>query len=265
MRDTLRDAVTRARAAVHVQELVNTLEDELASGASLNDATMKLNLPIKRVAAVDAMGLAPDGMKADVPAQPAFLEQIFALEEGIESDPFRVDEDNIYVARVTNVTPSALKPLDQVRTEVRQGWETQARQEALQRRAEAIASAARTSSLTAAAAPLGKRPTMGMPIRRDQPSDVLSEPLKTQLFGEPEGAVIVGPAPSGTNYVVARVADVQHPPADVAAPEYEQFRGLARQQMAADMVETMAATARRDEGVTVHPEVLQQILGDPLQ
>ena len=135
MRDTLRDAVTRARAAVHVQELVNTLEDELAGGASVNDAATKLNLPVKRVAAVDAMGLMPDGMKADVPAQPVFLEQIFGLEEGIESDPFRVDEDNIYVARVTNVTPSALKPLDQVRAEVQEGWETQTRQEALQRRA----------------------------------------------------------------------------------------------------------------------------------
>jgi peptidyl-prolyl cis-trans isomerase D len=265
VQEELRAQLTRARAAVHVQELVNMLEDELAAGTSLADAAMKLNLPARTVASVDAMGNTPDGMKADIPTQPAFLEQIFALEEGFESPPFRLDEDHNYIARVTTVTPSALKPLDQVRDAVRAGWEEEARAEALRRRAETLAAEARTSSLANAARALGKTPTMGMPIRRDQPSDVLSEPLKTQLFSEPRGAVFFGPSPSGMNYVVVRVAEVQPAPADTSTPEYEQFRDVLRQQMAADLIETMAAVARRDEGVTVHPEVIQQILGEPLQ
>jgi peptidyl-prolyl cis-trans isomerase D len=265
MRDSIQQSIARAAAAVHIQDLVNLLEDERGAGASIEEAAMKLNLPFKRVAAVDSMGMTPEATQAEVPTDPVFLQQVFSMEEGDESDPFRTEEDHNYVVRITNVTPMALKPLDQVRDTVRQGWEADRRVEALRMRAETLANEARTSSLAQAARTLGKAPTMGMPLRRTQPSDVLSEALKTQFFSEPEGAIVFGPTPSGTNYVVVRVADVQQPAQDMAAPEYEQFRVQTRQQMAGDVIEAMAAAARQDAGVTVHPEVIQQLLGDPVQ
>jgi peptidyl-prolyl cis-trans isomerase D len=265
MREPLRANLIKARSVTHMQELANALEDERASGAALDAAAMKLRIPVKHVAAVDEKGMTPEGGKAEIPAQPSFLQQVFMLEEGDESDPFTTEDLNHYVVKINTVTPTQLKPLDRVRTEVREAWLNQARAEALRKRAETIAQSARDTGLADAVQTIGKRPTSGMPLRRNAQSDVFSPLLLQQLFAQPKGGVVVGPAPSGGNYVVARIADVQHPAVDVASPEYAQFRGAVGQQQAEEMVQSLAAAARDEAGVRTNPDVIQTVLGEAPQ
>jgi hypothetical protein len=67
----------------------------------------------------------------------------------------------------------------------------------------------------------------------------------------------------GPDYVIARLINVQHPEPDVTAAEYEQFRQTAAQQLSETIVDTIAASARIDAGVTIHDATIQRILGDP--
>jgi hypothetical protein len=94
---------------------------------------------------------------------------------------------------------------------------------------------------------------------------VFSPALVAQLFGAPPGAVITGAAGKGNGYVIARVVRADHPEPDVSSAEYANFRKTAAQQLAETAVESLAAAARKQAGVSVHQATLQRILGDAQQ
>jgi peptidyl-prolyl cis-trans isomerase D len=262
VREELRQTLIRARGQIHIQELVDALEDARAGGAALADAARNLNLMVRSVPAVDARGMTPAGARAEIPENPAFLQQVFGLEAGDESDPFRTDDDHSYVVKINGVTPTALKPLAEVRDAVREAWTADARAEAVRKRADEIAERARTAGLAAAA---GRAPMVVNGLRRDQPSDVLSAALLQEFFGQPVGGVVHGPAMTAPNYVVARAASIQHPPLDPASPAYTQFRGQMANELSLDLVQTLANAARAEVDVETHPDVIQAALGQAPQ
>lgn len=265
LKDTIRADLIAARAQGKMADLANAFEDARGGGASLAEAAMKLNLPVHSVAAVDRMGLAPNGSKADVAGEMALLDQAFRTEAGEESTIFQGEDKNYYAVKVARVTPAAVKPLDTVRATVRESWMTEARANALKKRAEMLAEDARKGSLAAAAQTLKKTPIHSMPIRRNQQNDVYGPQVLQQLFSQPKGGVAVGPQPNGPNYIVAQIVDVSHPVPDFTNPSYVQFRNVVAQQLSEDMAQTVAAAARAHVGVTTYPAAVQSVLGETPQ
>lgn len=262
MREPLRATLTRQRASGFMQELSSMLEDERAGGGTLAESAMKLGLQMKTVASVDQMGMTPQGAKAESPTAPDFLDHVFTMEAGDESDAFQTMDQNYYIVKLNEVSPAALKPLDEVRDAVRAGYIAQARAEALRKRADEIAAQARTGGLAQAS---GRAPVRTMPLKRDENSDVLSPIVLQQIFAVPVGDAVAGPGAQPMTYIVARVADVQHPEPDLAGAEFVGFRRAVGEQMAADIIQTLATAAREQAGVTVYPEVIQQLFVDPVQ
>ncbi len=265
MREPLRATLTRARAVGHMQELSSMFEDERAGGGTLADAAKKLGLQVKTVASVDQMGMTPQGAKAESPASSDFLEHVFIMEDGDESDPFQTMDQNYYVVKLNEVTPAALKPLGEVRDAVTQGYIAQARAEALRKRADELATQAKTSGLAQATSALGRTPVRTMPLKRDANSDVLSPIVLQQIFAVPVGDAVAGPGVQPLTYIVARVADAQHAAPDLTSGEFIGLRRAVGEQMGADMNQTLAAAAREQAGVTIYPEVIQQLFAEPVQ
>jgi peptidyl-prolyl cis-trans isomerase D len=174
-------------------------------------------------------------------------------------------EGGAYAVKMNSITPPAVKPLEQVREQVREAFIADARTKLLQTKVTALSDEARkTGSLAEAARSLRRQPTTSMPLRRGQADNVVSQALSNQIFGAPQGSIVTGQAASGGGQVIARVATVTHPEPDVSAMDYEQFRQAAAQQLSETIVDTMATAARTDAGVTVHDATLQRILGEPV-
>jgi peptidyl-prolyl cis-trans isomerase D len=165
---------------------------------------------------------------------------------------------------MNSITPPAVRPLDQVREQVREAFVAEARTKLLQARVQTLADEARKSgSLAEAGRALRRAPTTSMPLRRGQADDVVSAALSGEIFAAQPGAIATGAAGMGAGYVIARLVNVAHPEPDVSAAEYEQFRQTAAQQLSETIVDTLATAARADAGVTVHDATLQRILGEP--
>ena len=114
----------------------------------MNDAAAKQGLMVHHVPAVDKEGNTPEKSKADIPKQPQFLDQAFRTETGEESDLFQTDDGVYYAIKVTGITPPAVKTLDSVREEVKEGWTIEQRAKLLQTRTQQlVADARKTSSL----------------------------------------------------------------------------------------------------------------------
>ena len=260
----IRTALVNQRTAAKMAEIQNAFEDDRAAGDTIAEAAMKHSLTVRQVVAADRNGMTPEGGVADVPLVPDFLEQVFQTETGDESDLFMTMEGGAYAIKMNSITPPAVRPLEQVREQVREAFLAEARTKLLQTRVQTLADAARTSgSLAEAGRALRRAPTTGMPLRRGQADGVVSAALSAEIFNAQPGAIVTGAAGMGDGQVIARLVNVQHPEPDVSAADYEQFRQTAAQQLSETIVDTMAIAARADAGVTVHDATIQRILGDP--
>jgi peptidyl-prolyl cis-trans isomerase D len=260
----IRTNLTNQRTAAKMTEIANAFEDERAAGATIAEAAMKQSLVVRQVVAADRNGMTPEGGVADIPLVPDFLEQVFQIETGDEGDLFMTMEGGAYAIKMNSITPPAVRPLEQVREQVREAFMAEARTKALQARVQTLADEARKSgSLADAGRTLRRAPAASMPLRRGVADDVVSAALSAEIFAAQQGAVVTGAAPTGQDQVIARVTNIQHPEPDVSAADYEQFRQTASQQLSETIIDTMAAAARVEAGVTVHEPTLQRILGDP--
>ena len=118
VRTKVRDGVARDKAIDSLFTLANALEDEMGGGATLEEASRALDLPLARIDGVDANGLNPAGIAVDV-AFENFLQVAFATLEGEESPLTESANDSYFMVRVNSVTNSALRPLDSVHDVVR--------------------------------------------------------------------------------------------------------------------------------------------------
>ena len=228
VKDEIKADLVKARAGAKLTEIANKFEDERGSGASLAEAAMKQGLTVHHVAAADRKGMTPEKIESDIAKVPQLLDQAFQTETGEESDLFQSQDGQYFAVKVNGVTPPAVKPLDSVREEVKEGFIADARNKALQAKVQALAAQAmETGSLAEAGKALGHAPVTSMPLKRGDMNDVFSQTLLAQLFAAHPGTVITGPAGKGNGMVIARVTSVIHPEPDVSSADYLNFRKAA--------------------------------------
>jgi len=266
VKDQIKAELVKARAGAKLADVANAFEDQRGSGAPITDVAMKLGLTVRHVVAADRNGMTPEGGRAEIPTQAAFIQQVFQTESGEESDLFMTDDGASYAVRVTGITQPSVKPLEQVREQVREGFLADARTKLLQTKVDGLAEQARKStSLADVGRALRRTPSTSTPLRRGQTDDVFSSNLSQQFFAAPQGAVITGPAAKGNGYVIARVAKVDHPEPDVSGAEYNQYRSTTAQELSETAVDSLSAAARKSAGVNVHQATVQRITGETQQ
>jgi peptidyl-prolyl cis-trans isomerase D len=261
VKDQIKADLIKARAAGKVTDLANAFEDARGGGATLEEAAKKIGVPVTHIAAVDAQGMTPEGSKADLP-DPQILQTAFQTESGEESDLFQTQDGRNFAVRVTGITPPAVKPLDSVREEVKEGYLKEASAKLLQTKVQQIAQQAmKDGNLAAAGKALGHAPVTSMPIRRSDMNDVFSPELVHQLFAVPKGGVVTGAAGKGDAMIVARVVTVSHSEPDVRSAEYINFRRSAAQQLGETVIDSLASATREKAGVEIHQATVDQVLG----
>ncbi|MEQ8490370.1 MAG: peptidyl-prolyl cis-trans isomerase [Marinovum algicola] len=123
VKDELRQALARETAGARLYDLSNQVQDELAAGASLAEVARQLNLPLRKIPAVDVTGRNRDGEQIeDVPALPDFVSAAFGTEAGETSELIETEAGAYLILSVDEITPSVIPPLDGIRDEVRSAW-----------------------------------------------------------------------------------------------------------------------------------------------
>jgi peptidyl-prolyl cis-trans isomerase D len=210
--------------------------------------------------------MTPERSAADLPKVPALLERAFQTETGEESDLFQSEDGQYFALKVSGVTPPAVRPLESVREEVREAFITDKRNQLLQAKVKALTDqATQARSLAEAGKALGRAPLTSQPLKRGDMSDVFSPQLIGTLFSTPAGVAVANNEAKGSGVVIARVTKVLHPEPDLSSAEYANFRRSAAQQLGLTTVDTVAAAAKKDAGVTIHQATVQRVLGDTPQ
>jgi peptidyl-prolyl cis-trans isomerase D len=216
VKDKLKQELARDQAANHIADVANTIDDALAGGASFADTVKKFGLKTLSAIAVDAAGKDETGKAADLGADAAdVLKAAFSTESGKTSALDEMGDDGYFVVQVGTVAPAAPRPLAEVHDAAARLWQDEARQEALQKVADAIVAEVNAGkSLKDVAAARKLTLTTSAPLPRDGGGDdKLPPPLIAKLFDAKPGAAMDEAA--GDSVVIAQLASIA--PADPAA------------------------------------------------
>jgi len=123
------------RALDLVFEQANAFEDELAGGATLEEAAAKLQLPVETTPAIDSAGRDPSGVTIDALPGGDFLDFAFDTEQGRQS-ALGEDGDGFFVLRVDGVDPARVPDLAEIRDRVLADWKADERLSAAETLAE---------------------------------------------------------------------------------------------------------------------------------
>ncbi|MBP3126656.1 peptidyl-prolyl cis-trans isomerase [Thalassospira sp. ER-Se-21-Dark] len=142
VRDIIVDGLKQFKAEDAIYDLAATFDEELGAGTPIEDAARDVGAKTYKLdGIVRGEGLA--GQNVD--GADEINAKIFELENGEESFLEETASGTRYVVRVENVTPSALRPFDEVRNEVVAAWTAEERQRLMMEKAEELAGNINTS------------------------------------------------------------------------------------------------------------------------
>ncbi len=262
VRDRLAQEVTQELATDKLLQAVDKLEDALGSGAPLEEAAASMNLPVRKIPAIDRSGNDAEGNAvAGLPAAP-FLETVASAEQGATGLVTETDLGSFFVLRVDSITPSVLRPLDSIRDQVIQSWRMEQRYKATKTRAETLRDrvAQPDTVITTAASAIGATVEETPAITRDGAGmpDWMPREFASALFSlaKPGDATTVE---TENGFAVLRLRTVT--PADPTADKeaYERFRDQQAQAFAQDMRTQYGLALQQMHGVTINEAAIDRL------
>ena len=247
----------KEQAVDKLYEMANQIEDALGGGANIEEAGKRFNLPVTKIAATDAHGLAPDGKPvADLPKSDKLLATLFQTDAGADSPLTELESGGYFLVRVDKVTPPALRPFDTVKDEVAKAWAAENRSTVARQQAETVLGEIKAGKEMAAVAKAHKLEIKdSAPFTREQTPPELSPQLAAELFKADPGGLVSGDVATGT--VVARLAKVL--PADPAAlaETQRQVQAQMTQAMGSDLFDQYVAALTAKYGVHINRTTLE--------
>lgn len=148
VRDEIVDGIKQFKAEDAIYDLAANFDEELGAGTPIEDAARDVGAKTYKLnGIVRGEGLAGE----NIDGADEINEKIFELENGEESFLEETASGTRYVVRVENVTPSALRPFEDVREDVIAAWKSEERQKLMVAKAEELANSVNTSGADLAA------------------------------------------------------------------------------------------------------------------
>lgn len=259
-----RDAIARELALHQAQDdivsIANQFEDELAGGATLEEAAAKLDLELVEIPAIDAQGKRADGTAVEVDAARDVAALAFETPEGELSPLTETDDGGYYILRVNSVTPAATRPLSEVRGRVEQDWLAAQRAKMAAEKAAALVERINGGeSMATVAAELGQEVKTSKPVRRDG-SDAgawLDTAAVARLFTLKQGEAAA--APAGGDQVIMRLTEIRKPGTTSDSSATAGLRNSLHESLAGEVINQFMAAVQQDVTVSIDRDAIENL------
>ncbi len=242
-REELRLAIANEEAGTLLNTAIGAFDDARGAGASVADAARQAGLPFVTLPAVDEEGR--DAARQPVAAfagQQGLLEIAFETPEGEASDFTPAGEADVVIA-VDRITPSTVRPMAQVRSELAQGWVVRERARRMRELgAEFVAAVDGGQSFAEAAR--AKRFNVrvnAQAIDRQTAERVLGPELAAQAFGASQGDVVTVTRPDGGVVAAVQVNQINRVDPATAPQAVEEIRARLEQDLTLSLNEAAEA------------------------
>ncbi|MGF1609469.1 MAG: peptidyl-prolyl cis-trans isomerase [Kiloniellales bacterium] len=262
VRDELEHDIAMRQAIDSMISIANQLDDELASGAPLEEAASRLDLEARAIPAIDDRGDDAEGRAIEgLPPLDDLLPVLRETAAGEESLLTETSDGNYFILRVDGVTPAAPWPLEQVRNEVISRWQASERDRLAREQAQALAARAQEGvQLSALAEQEGLAYGTSEPLTRagDGESGPGDRALAGQLFSLRQGEVTSYRA--GDSYRVAKLIELRKAEPASAGEALGRVRERLSVSLENDLLAQFSNALRQEFGVSVNSRLIEDVL-----
>ena len=255
--------LAREMAVDEIIRLTGKLDDTLAGGARIEDASNSIGAKILMIDAVDGDGHDMNGRPVkSLPKSPAFLERVFSAPVGENTNGEETRDSAFFVLRVDKIIPPALRPLKDVRAKVIEEWKKRNIQSATRKKAEKLQAAAKAAaSLKRAVKSSGHKILTSKPFTRfiREPRSPVSNEISSALFGARKGDIVVGATPTG--FAVASLKEIIPADPKKNKADAENLKTQLRSALTTDAISQYLVSLRQRYPVEINRTALDYIAG----
>ena len=260
-RNTIRESLLVDKAIELVFELSSHFEDELAGGASLEEAARNLALPVERLEMVDVDGFDPEGEPhLGLPPMTEFLESIFNAEKGADTPFVEAAGNTMFKIRVDQIIDPAVQPLDEVQEQITDAWQLKWRDDRAEELANEFESRVLELGFTNAAEKMGLERLSGTAFTRD------GNGLEFQLNAETVQAIFKLKIGETTNtikigkgqYAIGTLRDII-PAIPMAQNSLSGLSAELQQSLQNDVMTTFQAALRSQYDLKINDQLLNNL------
>ena len=254
-RDELAIDLQREAAVDAAPGIAGEIDDLRAGGSTLEEIATELGLTLGQ-----AKGVSADNRNDGLTSDPAFVGDLFASEEGEERDLVETDDGGYFVLRLDAVTAAALRPLEDVRTEVEAHWRSTRLAESLRSRAEALVERLDDGEQLAVVAD-----ELGVDIQTEGPKTraagwaSITGELVEAVFEAPMGGSGFSATPNAPGLVtIVAVVGIDAPEAD--EDRLTALQAQLDQMSGSDALQLFLSAKQVEAGVTINNQLLESLL-----
>lgn len=258
--EILKKRLQLQKAQEEIQSVYDAVEDARAQQTKFEDIGAKVGAPVLVVPAVSVAGVDKSGQPISMPAQDDVLKAAFASDVGLENDAIQVNDGYVWYD-VREVVPSAVKPLDQVKEQVKADWVASKLRTLAGDKAKAIVEKSQgNTKLETLATELGGTIKIVTGLKRNATSEEFDGIAALALFSVPDKALTWALEGDGKSARIIEVSKVTVP-ASGATASAKEVADQAKQGLGSDLLDGYLKAARAGADVTMNEELWRQISG----
>jgi peptidyl-prolyl cis-trans isomerase D len=259
----LKRDVALDRAKVEIANIRNKIEDELASGARLDEVAKKLHLSYRTIDAMDRAGRDPAGNQvSDLPTSPEFIPNAFSAAVAAENDPLQLQGGGYVWYEVAGITPARDRTFEEVKDKVEARWRENEIETRLRAKADEMVkkldSGAQLSEL-AAADRLQVQWANGIKRRGN---DTLPQHVVATVFRTPKGSAGTAEGKQPTERIVFRVMSVSVPDFDPSSADVKRLDEALRRVLGEELLTEYLVKLETEMGTRINQSAVNQALGN---
>lgn len=241
--------------------IFDAVENARNSRTPFEEIAKSQGIPFVLVSAISATGLGKDSKDIDIPNKQELLKAAFSSDVGIENEALH-PEDSYYWYDVREVIPSALKPFDMVKEQVKGDVVSRKIREALsEKAAKIIATLKAGSSLEQQATEAKSAVKQVTGLKRNEATPEFDVPSLTALFGVPDNGFAWTLEGDGRSAKIMQSTPVMSQPFDSKSPLALQVSQGLQVAGGNDLVSAYLSSLKSNIGVSINDALWQQVSG----
>ena len=248
------------KAQEEIQSVYDAVEDARAQQTKFEDIGAKAGIPVINIPAISIAGVDKAGQLVSLPAQEELLKAVFASDVGLENDALQANDGYVWYD-VREVVPSAVKPMDQVKDQVKADWVASKLRTLAAEKAKAIVEKAGSDTkLETIATEINSTIKTVTGLKRNATSEEFDGIATLALFSVPEKRLTWALEGDGKSARIIEVSKVTVPSSGASAGTKE-VADLAKQGLGSDLLDSYLKSTRAGANVTMNEELWRQISG----
>ncbi len=265
VRPQLTEQLKIEKARDEIQSIYASVEDARAAQSKFEEIAERASIPFEVIPAVDAQGRDKSGKDVVLPNKDELLKSAFQSDVGVETDALQLEEGYLWY-EVREVVPSAVRPFDdvkdQVRAKVTANKVRAVSEEKARKIVERLSAGAKLEEI---ATELGTAVQTAQGMRRNESSSGFDVLAVTALFSVPENGFAFAVEPDGKGAKVMQSQAVLLPSFN---PESEEAKALAKEMegtVSNDMLLAYLSSVESAAGAKINENLWRQISGTQTQ